>query len=323
MSLKCGLFDSTEIVEEVGGYPRGNKAQDAAFFARYFKDIVGNGVLTSPTTNFQVLAQSGYTVQMRPGGIYINGYFAYDEEPLTLTIGESLRSAPVYVIFRLDTVAGEISRILSNTFTRVSSYDLAVAKITIPDGAVEITDAMITDLRPDKNYCGYVQKITDDAAAELWAALTPKVNRSELVDLVYPVGSIYMSANSANPGTIIGGTWEAWGQGRVPVGVDTNDTDFEQADKTGGSKTAQYPLGTSGYARFGGYMESPPRLRISSVKGLTRYATDTYVDVGDGAAIGPAPQGETFDRGVALGGTTEEGNNMPPYITCYMWKRVA
>ncbi len=59
------------------------------------------------------------------------------------------------------------------------------------------------------------KKMTDDAAAELWAAITLKVNKSELVDLVYPVGSIYMSTNSINPGGILGGTWEAWGeQGR-------------------------------------------------------------------------------------------------------------
>ena len=87
MSLKCGLFDSTEIVEEVGGYPRGDKAQGCSIFAQYFKGLWVMACYPSPTTNFQVIAQSGFTVQMRPGGIYANGYFAYDEEPLTLTIG--------------------------------------------------------------------------------------------------------------------------------------------------------------------------------------------------------------------------------------------
>ena len=54
---------------------------------------------------------------------------------------------------------------------------------------------------------------------------------------VYPVGAIYMSTSSTNPGSIFGGTWEAWGSGRVPVGVNTNDGDFNSANKTGGSKT--------------------------------------------------------------------------------------
>ena len=39
----------------------------------------------------------------------------------------------------------------------------------------------------------------------------------------YPVGSIYFSVDSANPSTKFGGTWVAWGKGRVPVGVDESD----------------------------------------------------------------------------------------------------
>ena len=164
---------------------------------------------------------------------------------------------------------------------------MAVAKITIPEGAVEITDSMITDLRPDGNYCGYVQKMTDDAAAELWAAITLKVNKSELVDLVYPVGSIYMSTNSINPGGILGGTWEAWGAGKVPVGVDAADTDFDAAGKTGGAKTAQYALGDNGYAKFGGFKESPAILHLAVPPDVPPYPTNTYVNVGTGATIGP------------------------------------
>ena len=55
---------------------------------------------------------------------------------------------------------------------------------------------------------------------------------------VYPVGSIYMSVNNTNPGTLFGGTWVAWGSGQVPVGVKTTDTDFATVEKTGGAKTA-------------------------------------------------------------------------------------
>lgn len=55
-------------------------------------------------------------------------------------------------------------------------------------------------------------------------------------DRVYPVGSIYLSVNNVNPGTLFGGTWVAWGSGRVPVGVDVDDADFSTAEKTGGEK---------------------------------------------------------------------------------------
>ena len=46
-----------------------------------------------------------------------------------------------------------------------------------------------------------------------------------------------MSTSSTNPGTLFGGTWEAWGSGRVPVGVNSSDSDFSTVEKIGGSKT--------------------------------------------------------------------------------------
>ena len=30
-----------------------------------------------------------------------------------------------------------------------------------------------------------------------------------------------------------GGTWVSWGSGRVPVGVNTNDSDFKTVERTG------------------------------------------------------------------------------------------
>ena len=69
-----------------------------------------------------------------------------------------------------------------------------------------------------------------------------------LLNLIYPVGSIFMSVNNVNPGTYLTGTtWEAWGSGRVPVGVDSNDTSFDTVEETGGGKTTSYtPAGAIG-----------------------------------------------------------------------------
>lgn len=60
---------------------------------------------------------------------------------------------------------------------------------------------------------------------------------SDIFNAVYPVGSIYMSVNNVNPGLLFGGTWVEWGPGRVPVGVDVNDEDFDTVEQTGGEKT--------------------------------------------------------------------------------------
>ena len=81
-----------------------------------------------------------------------------------------------------------------------------------------------------------------------------KFELNDFLLAVYPVGSIYMSVNDVNPGTLFGGTWVSWGAGRVPVSVDENDTKFNNAEQTGGAATHtltanQIPGHTHTYAK--------------------------------------------------------------------------
>jgi microcystin-dependent protein len=55
---------------------------------------------------------------------------------------------------------------------------------------------------------------------------------------MWPVGSIYISASGAfDPNTHFGGTWEAFGAGRVPVGQDAEQGEFDTLEEVGGEKT--------------------------------------------------------------------------------------
>lgn len=53
----------------------------------------------------------------------------------------------------------------------------------------------------------------------------------------WPVGAVYTSVLSTSPATLFGGTWTAIGAGRVLVGLDSGDTDFDTPEETGGAKT--------------------------------------------------------------------------------------
>jgi len=69
--------------------------------------------------------------------------------------------------------------------------------------------------------------------------------------LSHPIGSIYMTA-AADEDTAVkvqnkyGGTWEAWGKGRVPVGVDGAHVEFNTVEKTGGEKAHVLTAGETG-----------------------------------------------------------------------------
>lgn len=121
----------------------------------------------------------------------------------------------------------------------------------------------------------------------------------------WPIGSIYISVVNTNPSQWFGGTWQSFGSGRVLVGVDTSQTEFNTVQKTGGSKYIQkhyHDLLISTNTSTGGSVDRLSPVQIN--KSTTGRATFTSGSVND---------------------TVETGNsgNLQPYITVYMWKRVA
>lgn len=138
-----------------------------------------------------------------------------------------------------------------------------------------------------------------------------------------PVGTVIERGDDTNPSTIYGGTWQPYAQGRTTVGLDPNDSDFNQVGKTGGSKTAKYSLENEGYAKIGGYAIQPVILQYVNKKGISiEYNADTYASFSQGAALGPNDTPKKQTRAMALGGTTDAGNNMQPYIVSRKWIRV-
>lgn len=138
------------------------------------------------------------------------------------------------------------------------------------------------------------------------------IKNVSLIDLIYPIGKIYMSVDSTNPEELFVGTkWEAWGSGRVPVGVDQAQQEFAKVEQTGGEKTHTLTTNEMPSHRHNVY-------NLNSAGNLT--VTNGYsIDFNVNQPF--KTWGATMNMGTT--GGSQAHNNLQPYITCYMWKRIA
>ena len=123
----------------------------------------------------------------------------------------------------------------------------------------------------------------------------------------WPIGSVFIAVVSTNPNTLLGfGTWSAFGAGRVLVGLDSGDTDFDTVEETGGAKTVT--LDTTMIPAHA-HVENAPS---SASSGAMKFGIDTNASGSQDAGISTASTG---------GGLAHA--NVQPYIVVYMWKRTA
>lgn len=130
----------------------------------------------------------------------------------------------------------------------------------------------------------------------------------------HPVGRIIIDITGLNPSELYGGTWELWGEGRVPVGVDPKSNEFSSSEIKGGENKH---LLTSN--------ELPPHNH-----GINKNFTFTVGGIGGSGSSG-IPNGASGWGGYGNAHWTEIGtyntgggqahNNMQSFITCYFWKR--
>jgi len=143
---------------------------------------------------------------------------------------------------------------------------------------------------------------------------TLKVNNKNIFDLIYPIGSIYISVNSTNPEVLFGGTWEQI-QGRFLLGMNSS----YPVGSTGGSKDAVVVAHTHNPANQSGYY------------GFTTNASKAFTvgDMGSQSGSGRyypySTSAYDVSRNTQTGSTGVSGTdkNMPPYLAVAMWKRTA
>lgn len=151
----------------------------------------------------------------------------------------------------------------------------------------------------------------NEAIADINKVTANDMNEIKLAinDLIYPIGSIIMNISASfDPNSVYGGTWEQWAKGQVPVGVDTEQNEFNKSEKTGGAKTHTLTIN-----------EMPSHNHVFDRRKLYNEETELAGAIGTGTANG----GKFTRSNTQATGGGQPHNNLQPYITCYFWKRVA
>lgn len=136
------------------------------------------------------------------------------------------------------------------------------------------------------------------------------ITKEQVLDMFFPVGSIYTSVNKTDPGTTMGGTWVEFAKGRTLVGVDTSQIEFDTVEKTGGDKKHTLTVD-----------EIPSHKH--PWKGYS--AGNLYTGSGSGvdyALFGSDVWSRDANKGIQDAGGGQPHNNLQPYITVYIWKRI-
>lgn len=268
----------------------------------YIVDNIGSEfAMTYNSSSLQVSVGTGVA------NICGRGIMAEESNSLTLTA-----NATTYLCLRIDLTQtqGQEGMLYANTTSTIATDNLNNV-----NGQHDMLLAVVTT---DSNG---VVNLVDKRNIK---------SKSSTLDfnLIYPVGSIYMSVNSTSPQTLFGGTWQQiQNTFLLACGSSYN------AGSTGGSATNSHthsvtPTGSVGnhtltIAEIPSHTHAVGKGTSGSIAGIGAYygnGTNSF----DTQATGG---GQAHDHPLTLNTITSGGasntNNMPPYLAVYMWKRTA
>ena len=139
------------------------------------------------------------------------------------------------------------------------------------------------------------------------------------INNLFPIGFIIEVDNAEfNPNTSWGGTWERL-KGRVIVGVDEDDTDFNASGLTGGEKEVTLTIDEIPEHIHGNYLPSN-NTGTDTVSAYGHYFNDNVFGYSAGGRVMHIPN---ITIGTREAGGGQAHNNMPPYYTAYRWIKTA
>jgi hypothetical protein len=168
--------------------------------------------------------------------------------------------------------------------------------------------------------CTYLDEMAAANTGTTVPVSTPETvlpNQSKMLraflDGAYPVGSVYISVNDTDPGSIFGGTWE-----RIKDTFLLSAGDTYAAGSTGGE--AEHTLSIGEIPSHEGHLDR--NIGVCYVGNTKLYLPGTPFTSYTTARGWNNNGSEMYPAGVSRG-SGQAHNNMPPYLAVYVWKRTA
>lgn len=286
---------------------------------------------------FDTTPTSNSTNPVTSGGVFSDLYNNY--------VGYSSwdTSTNVYSVSNKSSVANLLAVDSNN---KVKMYNLPTASsITNDATTIPRTDVVYSALSTKADTSSIptvpttLSSFTDDLGSSPTHTHSQYLNSSSIVDLIYPVGSIYMSVNSTSPQTLFGGTWVQL-EDTFLLGAGSTYT----AGSTGGSAshtltTDELPAHTHGSETLSGSITiraidsvtSNNTNLLQQQSGIITRSNDSSVNGYRSSSSNYRTAQSSQYNQINVNATHEHdsvGNGdafstLPPYLTVYMWKRTA
>ena len=132
---------------------------------------------------------------------------------------------------------------------------------------------------------------------------------ADLYNAIFPIGQIVIKGDNEDYSNWLGFTWERTAVGKVLVGIDSTDTDFNTIGKTGGEKTHTLTIDE---------MPKHRHTQISANSGSSGLTGTTYSGLGWSTG-----NNEILGNAMQNTGGSQPHNNLQPYQVVAYWKRIA